>query len=171
MSTDKKTENIKEQILAQREASRERNHNNLMLPNRMLFVLLFSVCLCVNLWIRTSPAAAQSQKIGEVTTPPIGSRERTAILEAVRTAFKRRSGQTTQFMVRVLRVYDTWAFAETQPASRAGHHFTTFTVVLRRSYRRGYWTVERSYYGGSRQEIENDIQRRYPDIAESLLSH
>ncbi len=60
------------------------------------------------------PAAAQ------VMTPPRGSAERAAIMDAMRAPVQRRIGKPVIFVVKKLRVLGPWAFLEAEPRNPDG---------------------------------------------------
>lgn len=62
------------------------------------------------------PAAAQS-----FHTPPPGSAERRALLDAVRPLVHAELGAPVEFVVRTLRVGQGWAFAVLEPQRPGGH--------------------------------------------------
>ncbi|EGV18857.1 hypothetical protein [Thiocapsa marina] len=87
-----------------------------------------------------APAHGAPDASEAITTPPPGSRERGAILEALRAELTHLTGPDLVFVVAVLRVRTDWAWIEAAPQSRDGaNHYEEVNALLQR--RDGRWTV------------------------------
>lgn len=73
-------------------------------------------------------------------TPPVGSAERKAIMNAMRAELRENFGIEAVFVVNWLKVKDGWAWAETDPQSRDGkNRYESFLALLKKC--EGVWTV------------------------------
>ncbi|NCC26747.1 MAG: hypothetical protein EOM22_00970 [Gammaproteobacteria bacterium] len=85
--------------------------------------------------------AVTDERTAAPTTPPPGSRERGAILDALRSELMHLTGPDLVFVVAVLRVREGWAWIEAAPQSRDGaSHYEDVTALLQR--REGRWAVQ-----------------------------
>ncbi len=85
--------------------------------------------------------AATDERTAAPTTPPPGSRERGAILDALRAELTDLTGPDPVFVVAVLRVGAGWAWVEAAPQSRDGaRRYEDVTALLQR--RDGRWAVQ-----------------------------
>ncbi|MFB1488242.1 MAG: hypothetical protein AADX98_16475 [Thiocapsa sp. C3-3m] len=97
-----------------------------------LILILLGCCMA-------SHAAAATRET--IATPPPGSRERGAILDALRAELTHLTGPDLVFVVAVLRVREGWAWIEAAPQSRDGaRRYEEVTALLQR--RDGRWTVQ-----------------------------
>jgi len=99
---------------------------------RKAIVLLLAVMLLLQ--------AAGSCLADGAVTPPVGSAERKAIMNTLRTFLKENMDVEAVFVVRWLKVKDGWAWAETGPQSRDGkNHYEPFLALLEKS--EGVWKI------------------------------
>ncbi|MBK1646846.1 hypothetical protein CKO25_19865 [Thiocapsa imhoffii] len=109
-----------------------------MNPNRArigcaLILILLGCCMASQ---AATPATSET-----ITTPPPGSRERGAILDAVRAELTHLTGPDLVFVVAALRVGAGWAWVEAAPQSRDGtNRYEDVTALLQR--RDGRWAVQ-----------------------------
>lgn len=67
-------------------------------------------CLLILLLLTSTTAMSQDNHAIDMRTPAVGSAERQAILDAVRTPLQQVLGQQVQFVVHQMRVGDDWGF-------------------------------------------------------------
>lgn len=113
-------------------------------------VLAVLCCCGVLLWlgqgttIGLEPAESPSgdpQRVEGVHTPPPGSAERKAILDALRHLVPEKDGRKALFVVRHMRVSGPWAWVETDPRSADGKDRYEPVECLLQSGQGGSWTV------------------------------
>lgn len=80
--------------------------------------------------------------VREAQTPPPGSAERKAILDALRHLVPEKDGKKALFTVRHMRVLNGWAWVETDPQSADGMDHYEPVECLLRSSQAGLWTVK-----------------------------
>lgn len=111
---------------------------------------LVSIALAALALGAAAPAVAQS-----VHTPPPGSPERSAILDAVRAPLIEHVGGRVEFVVETLRVGGGWAYLEAQPQRPGGGSIpaddymdgnTTYAVLRQQG---GRWIVDNWTYGAN----------------------
>ena len=115
---------------------------------KLIYVLMCALVLFIAA-LPTAPAQAEKQKDNNATedksisgpyTPPAGSAERKAILDAVRKEVKSWSGLDVVFVVRYLKVYNGWAWVATLPQSRDGlNHYEDVSGLLHKT--KGQWIL------------------------------
>ena len=109
---------------------------------RVLIGGVLALTLLVGCAVAVSPSrsAANEADAGSITTPPPGSRERRAILDALRAELSHLTGPDLVFVVAVLRVRADWAWVEAEPQSRDGsNRHETVTALLQQQD--GRWVV------------------------------
>lgn len=84
-------------------------------------------------WVlQSSSGAAQAQ--GTAVTPPAGSVERKAILDALRGEIQKLHRIDAIFVVKYLKVLNSWAWIETSPKSADGtNQYEEVSALLRKS--------------------------------------
>ncbi|QVL47627.1 MAG: hypothetical protein KFB96_18290 [Thiocapsa sp.] len=98
-----------------------------------LILILLGCCMASH---AATPATRET-----ITTPPPGSPERGAILDALRAELTHLTGPDLVFVVAVLRVRAGWAWIEAAPRSRDGaRRYEDVTALLQR--RDGRWVVQ-----------------------------
>ncbi|RKT37928.1 hypothetical protein [Thiocapsa rosea] len=98
-----------------------------------LILILLGCCMASQ---AATPATSET-----ITNPPPGSRERGAILDALRAELTHLTGPDLVFVVAVLRVGAGWAWVEAAPQSRDGtSRYEDVTALLQR--RDGRWAVQ-----------------------------
>jgi hypothetical protein len=103
-----------------------------------LILILLGCCMASH---AAAPAHGAPDASEAITTPPPGSRERGAILEALRAELTHLTGPDLVFVVAVLRVRAGWAWIEAAPQSRDGaRRYEDITALLQR--RDGRWAVQ-----------------------------
>jgi hypothetical protein len=81
----------------------------------------------------SSPAHKAELEAGAFTPPP-GSEERRAIMDALRKVVREMSGLDVVFVVTFLKVQDGWAWVETAPQSADGkNHYEPMSGLLHRA--------------------------------------
>ena len=113
-----------------------------MNPGRTL-LLGCAVLLLPAMCSTASPAAEPAPAVtaAAVTTPPPGSPERGAILDALRAELTHLTGPDLVFVVATLRVREGWAWIEAAPQSRDGaRRYEEVTALLQQQD--GRWTVQ-----------------------------
>ena len=97
--------------------------------------------------------ATAGKPISGPYTPPAGSAERKAILDAVRSEVKSWSGLDVVFVVWYLKVYNGWAWIATLPQSRDGlSHYEDVSGLLQRT--KGEWKLVETRPGTCDDEPE-----------------
>jgi hypothetical protein len=127
---------------------------------------------------RSAPAATD-ERTDAPTTPPPGSRERRAILDAVRAELSHLTGPDLVFVVATLRVREGWAWIEAAPQSRDGaNRYEDVTALLRKAD--GRWVVQLLGPCGEAQDpdsgCEEDtdpegLRERFPTLPPDLVPH
>jgi hypothetical protein len=109
---------------------------------------------------QTDSNAAEGKPISGPYTPPAGSVERKAILDAVRKEVKSWSGLDVVFVVRYLKVYSGWAWIATLPQSRDGlSHYEDVSGLLQRT--KGEWKLVETRPGACDDEPECADDKTY----------
>ncbi|HKV40700.1 MAG TPA: hypothetical protein VJX67_15920 [Blastocatellia bacterium] len=85
-------------------------------------------------------SAGGSPSMDALHTPPKGSAERKAIMDAIRANFKEGSGQTAVFLVNYLKVHNGWAWADVTPLDAKGKPIAEGGTLLLR-YENDTWSV------------------------------
>lgn len=83
-------------------------------------------------------AAAQTADAQRTHTPPRGSAERQALMDALRGTVQRELGKPAIFEVRALRVLGDWAFADVSPRKPDGSPFDYRGTPLEQAWREGF---------------------------------
>jgi hypothetical protein len=100
-----------------------------MAGKRVLVLVGIISMICV---LEFLGASAQAQ--GTAVTPPVGSIERKAILDALRGEMQKLHGINAVFTVRYLKVLNGWAWIETSPRSADGaNQYEEVSALLRKS--------------------------------------
>jgi hypothetical protein len=123
-----------------------------------------------------APAATGEQNEAP-TTPPSGSRERRAILDALRAELSHLTGPDLVFVVAVLRVRAGWAWIEAAPQSRDGtSRYEDVTALLRKQD--GRWVVQLLGPCGEAQDPQSGcdedtdperLMERFPTLPPDLV--
>lgn len=101
-----------------------------MRASRMICRLLLPVLLLAG----AQTAAAQRRP----HTPPPGSAERQALMDALRETVRRELGKPAIFQVRELRVLGEWAFADVSPRKPDGTPFDYRGTPMEEAWREGF---------------------------------
>ncbi|WP_373507130.1 hypothetical protein [Thiocapsa sp.] len=125
---------------------------------------------------RGTPAAT-GERIEAPTPPPPGSRERRAILDALRAELSHLTGPDLVFVVAVLRVRAGWAWIESAPQSSDGANcYEDVTALLRKED--GRWVVQLLGPCGEAQDQETGcdedtdperLMKRFPTLPPDLV--
>jgi ketosteroid isomerase-like protein len=97
---------------------------------RMICRLLLPVLLLAG------AQAAEAQR--RSYTPPAGSAERQALMDALRETVRRELGKPAVFQVRELRVLGDWAFADVSPRTPDGAPFDYRGTPMEEAWREGF---------------------------------
>ncbi|NCA73196.1 MAG: hypothetical protein EOM91_24745 [Sphingobacteriia bacterium] len=114
-----------------------------MHPTRDLIGYALVLSLLTSGPVASAPIAAAATGPGAaaITTPPPGSRERRALLDAVRAELTPLTGPDLVFVVTVLRVQAGWAWLEAAPQSADGsNRYEPVTALLH--LQDGRWAVQ-----------------------------
>jgi len=110
--------------------------------------------------------------ISEPYTPPKGSPERKAIMDALRNSLKTLEPENIVFVVKYLKVKDGWAWIETYPQSRDGKNkYEPVDALLYKE--KGKWTVKqiRPCCGECEEDPEcADIKKYYKKLMREFPS-
>jgi hypothetical protein len=127
---------------------------------------------------RSAPVAT-GERTEAPTTPPPGSRERRAILDALRAELSHLIGPDLVFVVATLRVREGWAWIEAAPQSRDGaNRYEDVTALLRKED--GRWVVQLLGPCGEAQDPESGcnedidpepLMARFPTLPPDLVPH
>jgi hypothetical protein len=83
-------------------------------------------------------AVAQTAAAQRAHTPPRGSAERQALMDALRGTVQRELGKPAIFEVRELRVLGDWAFADVTPRNPDGSAFDFRGTPMEQAWREGF---------------------------------
>lgn len=83
-------------------------------------------------------AVAQTAAAQRPHTPPRGSAERQALMDALRATVQRELGKPAIFEVRELRVLGDWAFADVTPRKPDGSAFDFRGTPMEQAWREGF---------------------------------
>lgn len=83
-------------------------------------------------------AGAQAAAAQRPHTPPRGSAERQALMDALRGTVQRELGKPAVFEVRALRVLGDWAFADVTPRKPDGSPFDYRGTPMEQAWREGF---------------------------------
>ena len=96
--------------------------------------VLFSLAILITLSVAFVCGAEEAH------TPPVGSAERKAIMNTMRTDILEKAGLEVVFVVKWLKVQGGWAWAETHPQSRDGlNRYEPYLALLEK--REGIWAI------------------------------
>ncbi len=110
----------------------------------------------------------QSQGGGGTYTPPAGSAQRRAIMNALRGRVGNISGRYVVFVVLSLRVSHGWAWAVVTPQSPGGGtHYDTLAGLLH--LQGGQWTVRHMMNSDVLVTDPSTLQARYPYAPPSIF--
>ncbi len=111
---------------------------------------------------------SRTQGGGGTSTPPVGSPERRAIMNARRARVGRISGRYVVFKVLHLRVSRGWAWAVVTPQSPGGGtHYDALAGLLR--LKGGQWTVLHVMNSDVLVTDTSTLRDRYPDAPPSIF--
>lgn len=115
-------------------------HRNNHASTRMLVVVGLLFCLLPFDSTSSSAPAVVSIAQRGAYTPPSGSPERKAILDALREETRQLHQSNVIFVVNYLKVQNGWAWVQTSPQSPGGsNRYEDVSALLRK--RRNVWTV------------------------------
>jgi hypothetical protein len=118
-----------------------------------------------------SAQAHTSSGASALHTPRVGSRERCAILDAIRTDQKTLTGLDMRFVVTKMNVQGSWGFVEVNPRSPDGRqHYEGLSALLQRKGTEwrvaGYVSSEGD---GDFRSALNDLERAFPQAPKALF--
>ncbi|NCA71871.1 MAG: hypothetical protein EOM91_17690 [Sphingobacteriia bacterium] len=135
----------------------------------ILILILLGCCMASH---AATPATRET-----ITTPPPGSPERGAILDALRAELTYLTGPDLVFVVAVLRVRASWAWIEAAPQSRDGaRRYEDVTALLRKQD--GRWVIELLGPCGEAQDPQSGcdedtaperLMERFPTLPTDLV--
>lgn len=100
-------------------------------------------------------------------TPPPGSGERAAIMDAIRAEIRQLHDLEVVFVVERLNVLGDWAWAETRPQSRDGlNHYEDVAALLR--FEGDSWRLL-ELIGPEEEEVAN-VRGRHPEAPPEIFS-
>lgn len=138
---------------------------------KLALVLVWSFSVCVNSFAQNAH------------TPPAGSKEREAIMDALRIPAKKDLGRTVIFRVDVLRVVGDWAFARVSPTLANGEAIDYTTTKYREQIEAGAfdpqaeallrqtvdgWDVVEWRFGAT--DVESVLWVKKYDLPKSLIN-
>lgn len=127
--------------------------------------VLIGACLLLAPPTATISVAGGAEVNGHVSalTPPPGSPERRAILDALRAEIRRTLGLDVVFLVEHLKVKDGWSWIHTRPQSKDGLSNYEDISALLRDQGRGWRVLDLSD-----GEIEG-VRKRFPQAPKAIF--
>ena len=108
------------------------------LPAAGRLMLVFLAWLALGMAVALPPTLAAADR--QEWTPPVGSSERTAIVNALRQEVKALHGLDVRFVITFLKIKDNWAWVQTRPQSPGGENsYEDIAALLNKM--NGAWRV------------------------------
>lgn len=116
----------------------------------------------------SSPVSPQTMRCAH--TPPAGSGERAAIMDALRGSVLRATGQNVIFVVRHLKVSNGWAWTVVNPKSAKGAQLEPLAALMRRG--RNGWMASRVLNGDEFGIVGNPraLRRMFPNAPADIFA-